>query len=108
VEELLNRNQLSKVEAALNAVPQKLGDNPSVYFFKGRFAWQSIQTGDNRYSVDDARRYWESAAKEDSIICLKKLNFVKADSILYRLFQEFPSIFFELIGEPAEEANVFF
>jgi predicted transposase/invertase (TIGR01784 family) len=32
---------------------------------------------------------------------------VKTDSIFYRLFQEFPSIFFELIGEPAKEANVY-
>jgi predicted transposase/invertase (TIGR01784 family) len=32
---------------------------------------------------------------------------VKTDSIFYRLFQEFPSIFFELIGEPPEEANLY-
>jgi predicted transposase/invertase (TIGR01784 family) len=32
---------------------------------------------------------------------------VKTDSIFYRLFQEFPSIFFELIGEPAQEANAY-
>ncbi|MEB3178017.1 MAG: Rpn family recombination-promoting nuclease/putative transposase [Nostocaceae cyanobacterium] len=30
---------------------------------------------------------------------------MKTDSIFYRLFQEFPSIFFELIGNPPEEAN---
>ncbi|WP_414585597.1 tetratricopeptide repeat protein [Scytonema sp. PCC 10023] len=63
VEELLNRNQLSNAESALNAVPQESADNPSVYFFKGRLVWQSIQTGDNKYSVDDARRYWESAVE---------------------------------------------
>jgi len=32
---------------------------------------------------------------------------VKNDSIFYRLFQEFPSIFFELIGEPPEEADLY-
>ncbi|MGI8501069.1 MAG: Rpn family recombination-promoting nuclease/putative transposase, partial [Hassallia sp.] len=32
---------------------------------------------------------------------------MKTDSIFYRLFQEFPSIFFELIGEPPEEANFY-
>ncbi len=32
---------------------------------------------------------------------------MKTDSIFYRLFQEFPSIFFELIGEPPEEANLY-
>ena len=36
-----------------------------------------------------------------------KAKFVKTDSIFYRLFQEFPSIFFELIGEPAQEANAY-
>jgi len=32
---------------------------------------------------------------------------VKTDSIFYRLFQEFPSIFFELIGNPPEAANAY-
>ncbi|KYC41246.1 flagellar assembly protein H [Scytonema hofmannii PCC 7110] len=32
---------------------------------------------------------------------------MKTDSIFYRLFQEFPNIFFELIGEPLEAANVY-
>ncbi|MEH1899075.1 MAG: Rpn family recombination-promoting nuclease/putative transposase [Nostoc sp.] len=32
---------------------------------------------------------------------------VKTDSIFYRLFQEFPSIFFELIGNPPETANTY-
>ncbi len=32
---------------------------------------------------------------------------MKTDSIFYRLFQEFPSIFFELIGNPPEIANIY-
>ncbi|NEU72478.1 Rpn family recombination-promoting nuclease/putative transposase [Hassallia byssoidea VB512170] len=32
---------------------------------------------------------------------------MKTDSIFFRLFQEFPSIFFELIGEPPEEADLY-
>ncbi|AFZ25946.1 hypothetical protein Cylst_3830 [Cylindrospermum stagnale PCC 7417] len=37
-----------------------------------------------------------------------RLNFsVKTDSIFYRLFQDFPSIFFELIGNPPETANIY-
>jgi len=32
---------------------------------------------------------------------------VKTDSIFYRLFQEFPSIFFELIGNTPEAANTY-
>lgn len=32
---------------------------------------------------------------------------MKTDSIFYRLFQEFPSIFFELIGNQLQEANAY-
>ncbi|MGI2905076.1 Rpn family recombination-promoting nuclease/putative transposase [Tolypothrix sp. VBCCA 56010] len=32
---------------------------------------------------------------------------MKTDSIFYRLFQEFPNIFFELIGNPPETANLY-
>jgi predicted transposase/invertase (TIGR01784 family) len=32
---------------------------------------------------------------------------VKTDTIFYRLFQSFPSIFFELINQPPEEANAY-
>ncbi|MEH2075191.1 MAG: cell division protein HetF [Nostoc sp.] len=63
VEELLNRGALAAAETALKLVPSKQVEDPSVNFYKGRLAWQSIQTGDNNYSVDDARRYWETAAK---------------------------------------------
>ena len=63
VEELLNRGALAAADTALKLVPNKQADDPSVNFYKGRLAWQSIQTGDNNYSVDDARRYWETAAK---------------------------------------------
>ncbi|NMG18044.1 cell division protein HetF [Brasilonema bromeliae] len=77
VEELLNRNLLPNAQAALDAIPEQFADNPSVYFFKGRLAWQLIKTGDNRYSVDDARRYWESALKTepDSILYNNALGF---------------------------------
>ncbi|MEH2235999.1 cell division protein HetF [Nostoc sp.] len=63
VEELLNRGALAAADTALKLIPNKQADDPSVNFYKGRLAWQSIQTGDNNYSVDDARRYWETAAK---------------------------------------------
>ncbi|WP_375515614.1 cell division protein HetF [uncultured Nostoc sp.] len=63
VEELLNRGALAAAETSLKLIPNKQADDPSVNFYKGRLAWQSIQTGDNNYSVDDARRYWETAAK---------------------------------------------
>ncbi|MBN3963313.1 cell division protein HetF [Nostoc sp. NMS8] len=63
VEELLNRGALAAAETALKLIPSKQAEDPSVNFYKGRLAWQSIQTGDNNYSIDDARRYWETAAK---------------------------------------------
>ncbi|MFN6559694.1 MAG: cell division protein HetF [Nostoc sp. ChiSLP01] len=71
VEELLNRGAFAAAETALKLVINKQVDDPSVNFLKGRLAWQSIQTGDVNYSVDDARRYWETAAK------------AKPDSLLY-------------------------
>ncbi|MDZ8023647.1 MAG: CHAT domain-containing protein [Nostoc sp. DedQUE11] len=71
VEELLNRGAFAAAETALKLVTNKQVDDPSVNFLKGRLAWQSIQTGDANYSVDDARRYWETAAK------------AKPDSLLY-------------------------
>ena len=77
VEELLNRNVLPAVETALKLIPaEKIGD-PEVNFFKGRLAWQSIQVGDKKYSVDDARRFWERAfqAKQDSLLYANALGF---------------------------------
>ncbi|MBD2680535.1 MULTISPECIES: cell division protein HetF [Nostoc] len=72
VEELLNRGAFAAAETALKLVTNQQADDPSVNFLKGRLAWQSIQTGDANYSVDDARRYWETAAK------------AKPDSLLYK------------------------
>ncbi|MCC5643843.1 CHAT domain-containing protein [Nostoc sp. CHAB 5824] len=63
VEELLNRGAVTAAETALKLIPSKQADDPSVNFYKGRLAWQSVQAGNNNYSVDDARRYWETAAK---------------------------------------------
>ncbi|MCC5625360.1 cell division protein HetF [Nostoc sp. CHAB 5715] len=63
VEELLNRGALTAAETALKLISSKQADDPSVNFYKGRLAWQSIQAGNSNYSVDDARRYWETAAK---------------------------------------------
>ncbi|OUL29160.1 heterocyst differentiation protein [Nostoc sp. T09] len=65
VEELLNRGALPPAQTALNLVPQKQANNPAVNFFKGRLAWQFVQIKDKKYSIDDARRYWETAVKAD-------------------------------------------
>jgi hypothetical protein len=66
VEELLDRGALSNAETALENVDQKqLFNNSYLNFLKGRLAWQFVQKGDNKYSIDDARRYWEVAAKDE-------------------------------------------
>jgi len=38
---------------------------------------------------------------------VKRVNFVKTDSLLYRLFNTFPSIFFDLIGQCPQEGYEF-
>jgi tetratricopeptide (TPR) repeat protein len=77
VEELLNRNVLPSAEVALNIASQKHAENPTVNFLKGRLAWQSVQIGSKKYSIDDARRYWESAVKSqpDSLLYTNALGF---------------------------------
>lgn len=77
VEELLDRVALSQARTALDAVPEALVDDPAVSFLKGRLAWQSVQVGDEDFSVDDARRYWETAVRgePDSLLYHNALGF---------------------------------
>lgn len=79
VEELLSpsRNALLAAQAALDLIPQSQANDPAVNFLKGRVAWQAMQSGDKKYSVDDARRYWETAvkAKPDSLLYTNALGF---------------------------------
>ena len=77
VDELFDRNALNNAKTALDIIPQYQADNPSVNFIKGRLGWQSLQAGDNTYSVDDVRRYWETAvkAKPDSPLYANALGF---------------------------------
>lgn len=63
VEELLNRNAIPNARAALEVIASGQESNAAVNFYKGRLIWQAWQTGDKKYSVDDARRYWEEAEK---------------------------------------------
>ncbi|NET60347.1 MAG: CHAT domain-containing protein [Symploca sp. SIO2E6] len=64
VEALLERGALPQVKAALETVPPAQVDNPAVSFLRGRLAWQSLQAGNTKYSVDDARRFWQEASKK--------------------------------------------
>lgn len=63
IETLLDQNALSDVETVLTPVLNKQSDNSTIAFLMGRLAWQSVQAGNKNYSLDDARRYWERAAK---------------------------------------------
>ncbi|MDY7013566.1 MAG: CHAT domain-containing protein, partial [Cyanobacteriota bacterium] len=67
IEALLDpqRNALPYARAALDGVPLEQQDEPQILFLRGRLAWQSVLQGNTDFSVDDARRYWESAVKAD-------------------------------------------
>jgi tetratricopeptide (TPR) repeat protein len=65
VEELLNRDSLPNAESTLSLVSQDKADNSVVNFLKGRLAWQSLRKGDRRYSLDNAKRFWENAVRND-------------------------------------------
>ncbi len=65
VEELLDRSALSNAETALENLDPEQINNPYANFVRGRLAWQFVQKGDTKYSIDDARRYWEVANEND-------------------------------------------
>ncbi|MBD2580491.1 CHAT domain-containing protein [Oscillatoria sp. FACHB-1406] len=67
IEELLDpkRNALDNAKAVLAAVPREQQDRAEILFLSGRLAWQFALRGNKDYSIDDARRYWESAASKD-------------------------------------------
>jgi hypothetical protein len=75
--ELMNRGAFTAAETALDLIPSQDAENPSVNFFRGRLAWQSVQKGNNKYSIDDARRYWARAVQKqpDSLLYNNSLGF---------------------------------
>ncbi|MBD2000922.1 CHAT domain-containing protein [Leptolyngbya sp. FACHB-541] len=64
VNALLDRNALPQATAALATVPQAEIDQPQINFLHGRLAWQAVQAGEADFSINDARRYWEAAVRE--------------------------------------------
>ncbi|MCU0566765.1 MAG: CHAT domain-containing protein [Oculatellaceae cyanobacterium Prado106] len=74
---LLDRGSLPEVAAVLGALQGDQISNPEISYLRGRLAWQSVQTGDANYSLEDARRSWESAvnAQDDSVEYHKALGF---------------------------------
>jgi cytochrome c-type biogenesis protein CcmH/NrfG len=77
VNELMNRGAFAAAETALNLIPPRYAENSDVNFFRGRLAWQSVQTRNNKYSIDDARRYWARAVQNqpNSVLYHNSLGF---------------------------------
>ena len=62
---LLDRAALAEARAALATVPNRNLSDPRITFLSGRLIWQSLQTGDpQNFTIDDARRYWETAVRD--------------------------------------------
>lgn len=77
VESLLDRGALPEAKAALAVVPPELNNESVILFLQGRLAWEFVQRGNNNYSIEDARRYWEVALRQnpDSTEYLNALGF---------------------------------
>lgn len=65
VEKLLDSNVLNFAQQAIAAVPKDKINHPRISYLRGRLAWQEIQQGNSNYSLDDVRRFWEWAAKQE-------------------------------------------
>lgn len=77
VEILLDRGALPMAKSALENVATENSDNPKIIFLRGRLAWQAVLAGNSDFSLDDARRYWETAVKQNpqSLVFLNALGF---------------------------------
>lgn len=64
VEELLNRRALQSANAALSTVSDVQAKTSAINFLQGRLAWESIKVRNKNYSLDDVRRYWETAVRD--------------------------------------------
>jgi tetratricopeptide (TPR) repeat protein len=58
---LLDRSALREAQTALDVAFDQQIEDPRIIFLQGRLAWQAVQTGNRDFSVDDARRFWETA-----------------------------------------------
>ncbi|XHX79688.1 MAG: CHAT domain-containing protein [Stenomitos frigidus ULC029] len=67
IETLLDRGALTQAATVLTPVLSQKSGDPTFNFLMGRLAWQSINVGNKDYSLDDARRYWETAVKQKPI-----------------------------------------
>ena len=67
IETLLDRGALTQAATVLTPALRQESGNPTLNFLMGRLAWQSVNVGNKDYSLDDARRYWETAVKQKPI-----------------------------------------
>jgi len=65
VEKLLDSGVLNFASTAIAAVPKDQINHSRISYLRGRLAWQQIQQGNSNYSLDDVRRFWEWAAKQE-------------------------------------------
>jgi tetratricopeptide (TPR) repeat protein len=63
VEQLLDRGALAEAEGALATVPPGQLEIASISYMRGRVAWESVRRKSGNASLEDARRYWFTAAK---------------------------------------------
>ena len=65
VKALLDRGTLQQAKGTLEVLSNEQKDTPEINFLYGRLAWQFVQTGNQDYSIDDARRFWQASVKSD-------------------------------------------
>jgi CHAT domain len=110
VEALLDRGALQQAKAALEAVSQTVETHANIEFLHGRLAWQFAQKNDPDYrtSTDDARRYWESAQKQqpDSWRYREALGFAYYEENQLDLAYQTWQRALQLTATDAETANV--
>ncbi|MGI0486225.1 CHAT domain-containing protein [Pantanalinema rosaneae CENA516] len=65
IEALLDRGALAQAAAVMTPVVTQHAKDPTLNFLMGRLAWQQSLLAENtNYSLHDARRFWETATRE--------------------------------------------
>lgn len=65
IEALLDRGALAQAAAVMTPVVTQHAKDPTLNFLMGRLAWQQSLLAENTdYSLHDARRFWETATRE--------------------------------------------
>ncbi|NJN76686.1 MAG: CHAT domain-containing protein, partial [Synechococcaceae cyanobacterium RL_1_2] len=62
---LLDRGAITEARAVLSSVSPKDLNQSEVSFVRGRLAWEAIQMENENYALDDVRRFWQAAVREN-------------------------------------------